>query len=173
MDAEALYQRVTRVLLLAIKEESDQVWQLMQSLVLANTSFERRRGVFSGIAQLRRGTGNLGRALIKGKPGNIFNVNISLTETVIDYAIDPNVVRYAPIHEDGGTIQITPKMRKFFWAMFAKTGDEGWKWMALTKKTVITIPARPYMAPARQALEQQEIPAMLQRIMSRVEMAFL
>lgn len=56
---------------------------------------------------------------------------------------------YAAIHNEGGTITIpiTQKMKKFFWAMYKKTGEEVWKYMALTKKENITIriPKRQYI----------------------------
>lgn len=62
-----------------------------------------------------------------------------------------NVV-YAWIHEFGGTIRIpiTKKSRGFFWAMWYETGDDKWKAMALTPKTMFTIrmPARPFLGPA-------------------------
>ncbi|MGC4130170.1 MAG: phage virion morphogenesis protein [Bergeyella sp.] len=52
-----------------------------------------------------------------------------------------NGLKYAAIHNEGGTItiKITPKMRKYFWYMFKKTEDEKWKWMALSKKDVMTV----------------------------------
>ena len=56
---------------------------------------------------------------------------------------------YARIHQYGGFVQIpiSKKSRRFFWAMFYKTLDERWKWMALTERSVfiIYIPPRPYM----------------------------
>lgn len=56
---------------------------------------------------------------------------------------------YARIQQEGGfvNIPITAKSRKFFWVMFFNTGDEKWKWMALTKRSVyiMHIPPRPYM----------------------------
>lgn len=62
-----------------------------------------------------------------------------------------NVV-YAYIHEFGGTITIpvTTKARGFFWAMWYETGDDMWKAMALSKKSVfkINMRARPYLGPA-------------------------
>ncbi len=61
-------------------------------------------------------------------------------------------VKYAAIHELGGhsVVPITPNSRKAFWAKFFETGDEKFKWMALTKKTRfdIRIPARPFLQPA-------------------------
>lgn len=63
---------------------------------------------------------------------------------------------YSKIHNEGGMIHqdvpITPKMRKFAWAMYYKqegAGNEAWKGLALTKKTIlsrnITIPKRKYI----------------------------
>ncbi len=59
-------------------------------------------------------------------------------------------VRYAAIHELGGTIQATPAMLGFFWAKFKNTKDDKWKWMALglRKKGQVVIPARPFLRPA-------------------------
>ena len=48
---------------------------------------------------------------------------------------------YAAIHNEGGTItvKVTEKMRKYFWAMYYKTQDSRYKWMALTEKETLTI----------------------------------
>lgn len=60
-------------------------------------------------------------------------------------------VPYARIHNEGGmlTIQITQRSRKYFWAMWYKSGKKNdfWKNMALTKKDKITIriPKRQFM----------------------------
>jgi phage gpG-like protein len=47
---------------------------------------------------------------------------------------------YAKVHNEGGVITVTPKMRAYFWAMHYSTGkkDSHWKYMALA--TSITIP---------------------------------
>lgn len=56
---------------------------------------------------------------------------------------------YAAIHNNGGkfSLRVTPKMRKYFWAMYKSTGQERWKFMALTKKQrlPIRIPERKYI----------------------------
>ena len=56
---------------------------------------------------------------------------------------------YAAIHNEGGTItvKVTERMRRYFWAMFKKTKQERYKWMALTKKDRLTIhiPKRQYI----------------------------
>lgn len=75
---------------------------------------------------------------------------------------------YAKIHNEGGKIKVTPKMRKFFWAMYYKNmqgvafniktretankssrskNDKAtyWRNMALNKKGEINIPKRQYI----------------------------
>lgn len=74
---------------------------------------------------------------------------------------------YSRIHNDGGKIPITSKMRRFFWAKYyeaygkvtfniktrevTKPGGrhnadaEIWKALALTKKTHLDVPARPFI----------------------------
>lgn len=58
-------------------------------------------------------------------------------------------VPYAAIHNNGGVIrvQVTKKMRKYFWYLYKQTGQEHWKYMALTKKQALTIkiPQRQYI----------------------------
>lgn len=67
-----------------------------------------------------------------------------------------NKVKYARAHNEGETITInvTPKMKRFAWAMHYKEQQEGkkevntvWKGLALTKKTALTIkmPERRFM----------------------------
>jgi phage gpG-like protein len=92
--------------------------------------------------------------------------SIKGTKAVVGF--DP-AIKYAEIQNDGGEIEITHKMRRFFWAMYfkaaggvvynRKTKDaadtpnnrklnaqaEFWKGMALTKETHIKIPARPFI----------------------------
>lgn len=70
---------------------------------------------------------------------------------------------YARIHEEGGRIPVTEKMRGFFWAMHLQAAEgsedaERWKALALGAEanSHFTIPARPYAEPA---LEDTEGPA--------------
>jgi len=54
---------------------------------------------------------------------------------------------YSAVHEYGLDNQvITDLQRRFFWFKFIGTGDEMWKWLALSR--TYTIPARPYLRPA-------------------------
>lgn len=52
---------------------------------------------------------------------------------------------YAEIHNEGGQIRISTKMRNFFKAMGMKTKDKRWFKFAHTKKNYITIPKRTFM----------------------------
>lgn len=74
----------------------------------------------------------------------------------IDYRIDGNIVviysdkPYAQIHNEGGKISVTPKMKGYFWAKHKEAKDAGahdvadmYKAMALSKE--ITIEQRKFM----------------------------
>lgn len=56
---------------------------------------------------------------------------------------------YAEIHNEGGVLRvgISAKSRKFFWYMFRASGQEHWKWMALSKKDhfVVQMPKRQFI----------------------------
>lgn len=56
---------------------------------------------------------------------------------------------YAGIHNEGGEIKVTAKMKRFFWHKYYETKDEFWKAMALMKvgKT-IKIPRRQFLGMA-------------------------
>lgn len=94
-------------------------------------------------------TARLARAVAGGRESKIRTEVSNNVWTMILTIMVP----YAAVHEFGKsniTIPVTAKMRGFFWHMFRETGDEKYKWMALTKKTVftITMPARPYIRPS-------------------------
>lgn len=63
---------------------------------------------------------------------------------------------YAEIHNTGGviTVKVTEKMRRFFWYKYKETEASYWKWMALTKKDVLTIkiPQRQYIGDSQALL---------------------
>jgi len=85
----------------------------------------------------------------------------SIKYTPSDYRVRvANELKYAPIHNYGGTVSptVTPKMRKFAWAMHYKEAgkdknkDTQWKRLALTKKTKlnIKIPQRQFIGESRE-----------------------
>lgn len=109
-----------------------------------------RKGVGTGASANRKtltGTGDLGRS-IQYVPGN--------GEVTIFSDLE-----YSAIHNEGGTThpRVTPKMRRYMWAMFYKSGGgkkkssalsaeaEQWKSMAITKQEVLTvhIPQRQFL----------------------------
>ncbi len=75
---------------------------------------------------------------------------LSITPNEIIVGINDDEVPYAEAHNEGATIEITDKMRKYFWAMHYKLKgskeDESnfYKNLAL-KKTAIKIPQRQFM----------------------------
>lgn len=65
---------------------------------------------------------------------------------------------YAELHNQGGTVsvELTDKMRKYFWAMYYKTNELRYKYMALTKepRMVIKMPQRQFIGES-EALNKQ------------------
>lgn len=53
---------------------------------------------------------------------------------------------YTTLHNEGGKITVTAKMKRFFWAKYKETKDESWKRMALMEVgKVITMPERRFI----------------------------
>ncbi len=53
---------------------------------------------------------------------------------------------YAGIHNYGGKIRVTPKMKKFFWAKYLESGQPYWKSMALKPAgSFVVIPQRQFI----------------------------
>lgn len=87
------------------------------------------------------------------KPSNLsanLLINSSMLRNSIHHTAVGNQVEvtsplpYANIHNQGGRIPITTKMRGFFWAKFKETKDPIWRAFALTKKPHIDIPQRQF-----------------------------
>lgn len=76
-------------------------------------------------------------------------------------------LKYAAIHNFGGKVRITKRSRKFFWAMFKKTGLQEWKNLALTKKTSFNIPKREYLGDSKKLADKLE-----RRILKEVNVVF-
>ncbi len=64
----------------------------------------------------------------------------------VGIGVDLAVVPYAKIHNEGGVIPVTLKMRRYFMAMFMETGDEFWFRLSRIKADHIVIPKREFMA---------------------------
>lgn len=85
-----------------------------------------------------------GRKILSGKTGDLFSsissgVDESRNRVVIKFGVS-----YAQIHNEGGRIPVTKKMRKYFWARYYETKKEVWKNMAMNKKGYIEIPKREF-----------------------------
>ena len=53
---------------------------------------------------------------------------------------------YTTLHNEGGKIIVTAKMKRYFWDKYKQTKDEAWKSMALMKTgKVITMPQRQFI----------------------------
>lgn len=65
-------------------------------------------------------------------------------------------LKYAAIHNFGGTVRVTAKSRRFFWAMFKRTGLVEWKNLALTKKSSFDIPKREYVGDSKKLIKVLE-----------------
>ena len=88
----------------------------------------------------------------------------SIKYTPSDYRVRvANELKYAPVHNWGGNTSptVTPKMKKFAWAMYYKEkgksteeseGAKKWKALALTKKTKlnIRIPQRQFIGESKE-----------------------
>lgn len=92
--------------------------------------------------------GKKGATLVKSGElrRNIKKLRVSVNRVVVGV---PSNIKHARIHNEGGKIAITPKMRRFFWAKFKETEKEFWKNMALTKKTHIDIPKRQFIGDSK------------------------
>lgn len=82
-----------------------------------------------------------------------------------------SAVPYASIHNEGGKITVTAKMKRYFWAQFMKTKDEAWRRMALMKVgKVINMPERRFIGdgPDTQRIIREAIDRNLQQFNTRL-----
>lgn len=125
-------------------------------------------------------TGTLSRALIPNQFGHVGRYDVpggdGLRSKIagLEYGIDAAKIPYAPVHEYGASITVTPKMVAFFWAKYRETGSDRWKWMALgaKRKGVIVIPARPYWEPGVAEFESKGLPVLASKLRGDLVAAF-
>ena len=102
-----------------------------------------------------------------GKRGSVLMVTGRLRRSIRSQVTSDSVIwetseKYASIHNYGGTIRVTAKMKKFFWYKYKATKDDAWKWMALMKTgSVITIPQRQFLGDHAEVRKRSE--AVIQR----------
>jgi hypothetical protein len=128
----------------------------------------------TGPGSLRQISGDLFRATQPGGAGNISKFAATKGGFELEYAIDKKVVPYAYIHEYGGTIQ-HPGGTKYFFnkndeiVFLPKTAK---RFVGITKPHDIVIPARPYLGPAIEDFEREEIPKIFSRINTKIRKLF-
>ncbi len=153
-----------------IKLESQQPKLMAEIALIAQeffkTNFKKQGSLKTGFEAWtpRKFNSGKGRSLLR-QSGLLFNEIRKRSGK--NYAAVYNGLKYARIHNDGGNIPITPKMRRFFWAQYFnlmkgalnKSGNSSslkkatklmpqaqfWKNMAMKKGSVIKIPARPFI----------------------------
>lgn len=71
------------------------------------------------------------------------SITMKATERSITFSSD---TPYASIHNEGGEIEVTKKMKGYFWYMYGQTGYEPYKAMAMKRVgSKITIPKRQFI----------------------------
>ena len=89
--------------------------------------------------------GNQGRPILT-KSGNLKDsIRYVLMSNRISIGVNLSEIPYAKLHNEGGIIAKTEKMKRYFWAMYITTGDHFWKNLALSKKASFTIAARRFL----------------------------
>ena len=131
-----------------------------------NDNFSRES--FEGRSWPQRKDGDSSRALLVKTGRGRRSIRISRkTKEQVELTTD---LDYMIAHNDGAeiTMQITPRMRRFFWAMHYKFEADGdgnlkipedqvkWKWLALKKGKTITfkMPQRQFMGPSQELDER-------------------
>jgi len=79
----------------------------------------------------------------------------TVSKTVSEIHIQSNTP-YSAIHNYGGKIKITDKMRKYFWSQYYKTKNNDWKYMAISKQKYINIPQRQFMGETQEMMNEIE-----------------
>ncbi|MEE0983317.1 MAG: phage virion morphogenesis protein [Bacteroidales bacterium] len=121
-------------------------WQLMMKDIgvdLADEfdqNFERK--AFFNKKWKDRKVGNRGTLLVA--TGRLRrSITMKATEKSITFTSD---TPYASIHNEGGEIEVTKKMKGYFWYMYGQTGYEPYKAMAMKRVgSKITIPQRQFI----------------------------
>ncbi|MDD4395679.1 MAG: phage virion morphogenesis protein [Bacteroidales bacterium] len=85
-----------------------------------------------------------------GKPSHLNNTGTlrrSIKSTISGSTLTfTSSTPYSAIHNEGGEIVVTPKMKRYFWAMYKETKQDRYKAMALMKVgSKIKIPQRQFI----------------------------
>lgn len=79
--------------------------------------------------------------------GNLYRaISWRISGDQVSVGVDLATIPYAKIHNEGGDIPITAKMRAFFNMKYRQTGNPFWLGMSRHKGNKITMPKRQYLA---------------------------
>ena len=129
-------------------------------------------GSFRSGSKLGVETGDLSRALLPGKPGNIFTLAGSIAQGFdVDYGIDEDVIPYAVIHETGGFVRHKGKMPGFLFRLAKETGLDKYRIIAISAKAKggINVKARPFFEPGTEQFQKETWPKKIERIEIEIE----
>jgi len=106
------------------------------------------RNTQTGPGSLRRQDSRLARSLLgarndRSAPEGVFELTPLQGGARLTYGTR---VEYAATHEYGDRRAVTARQEAFFWHRHIETGDDKWKWMALSD--TLTYPERPFLRPA-------------------------
>lgn len=96
------------------------------------------------------------------------SITMKATEKSITFTSD---TPYASIHNEGGEIEVTKKMKGYFWYMYGQTGYEPYKAMAMKRVgSKITIPKRQFIGYHKtiDKIVEENARAMIEDVMARV-----
>ena len=112
-------------------------------IILQETNENFRKQSFNNVPWQLRKNGETGRNLLVQAGTLRRSIRVENANwTQINIATD---LKYAKIHNEGGKITVTAKMKKYFWARYYKTKKKFWKNLALTKKRSLNIPQRQFL----------------------------
>jgi phage gpG-like protein len=113
-------------------------------VVLDHTNENFRKQAFDGTPwQLRKDKDTSRNLLVQS--GRLRR-SIRLVDASFKRIVVASDLNYAKIHNEGGKIPVTAKMRKFFWARYYTSGKKShWKALALTSKKQLIIPKRQFL----------------------------
>jgi phage gpG-like protein len=83
----------------------------------------------------------------EGEPSNLGGREGKIAQSISKTSDADSATLYSmyAIHQRGGLMMVTEKMRSFFWAKWYETNEEKWKWMALNRGGVMKFPVRTYL----------------------------
>lgn len=127
-----LTQRILKDIRIELGDEFDQNFERQGFFA---EKWQRRKSPIRGDGHILVASGDLRRS-----------IRSRSDESSITFYSD---LAYAGIHNEGGEIKVTARMKRFFWHKYYETKNEFWKSMALMKEgKTIKIPRRQFLGMA-------------------------